>query len=166
MNPHALSEYLKYLWRAKKLHGVHSPFAYSFSEDVLYTSATAKQADLSTLQLPDKYKKLIARIKDKYNYGDPCYVSNTALDQPLTNMIMLTEGNPGNWLQLFNKYYPAMPCDAVVIIPGIHNTPRHSKKWKRLHIHPKILMSIDLYGIGLIFFKKEFKEKQHFILRY
>ncbi len=30
-----VKQYLKYLWRAKNLHGVHSPFVYSFNKDIV-----------------------------------------------------------------------------------------------------------------------------------
>ncbi len=53
-----------------------------------------------------------------------------------------------------------------MMVAGIHKTKRHSAKWLRLRKHPKVMMSIDLYGVRLLFFRKEFKEKQHFVLKY
>lgn len=167
MSIHSIIAKLKYRLQAKRLHGVHSPFAYTFSEEILYTTDKPHLPTLPTVRLPAKYQQLLARLKDKRHYTDQCALS-AEHDDSLSgkDIIIITEKNPGLWLQLFNKHLPELKSDCVIAVPGIHTTKRHSLKWKRLYTHPKILMSIDLYGLGLIFFKPEFKEKQHFILKY
>jgi hypothetical protein len=165
MKPFALIAYIQYLWRAKKLHGVHSPFAYAFSEEILYTDHSAVQP--LPIGVPAKYARLLSYIKDKRGYQQLNSLtagSDTSISP--CSMVVITENNPGKWLQLFNNHLKELKADCVIAIPGIHKSKRHDKKWKLLYTHPKILMSIDLYGIGLIFFRPEFKEKQHFVLKY
>ena len=165
MTPFALIAYVQYLWRAKKLHGVHSPFAYAFSEDILYTDHSAVQPLL--VDIPAKYARLLSYLKDKGGYQQLYTLGSDSNNSILPDtMVVITEKNPGKWLQLFNKHLQELKAGCVIAIPAIHQSKRHDKKWKRLYTHPKILMSIDLYGIGLIFFKPEFKEKQHFVLKY
>jgi hypothetical protein len=38
--------------------------------------------------------------------------------------------------------------------------------WKQIQIHPAVTMTIDLFFIGLVFFNKDFKAKQHFVIRF
>jgi hypothetical protein len=38
--------------------------------------------------------------------------------------------------------------------------------WKEIQQHPAVTLSIDLFFIGLVFFKKDFKAKQHFVIRF
>lgn len=168
MKPRALLPYIKYLWHAKKLHGVHSPFVYTFSERILYSRQTPKE----DLNLPEglftgRYRLLPALIKEHYQYNIPLLLDTVKGEQTISsNFIIISDPNPGNWVQLFNKYRKQLPADCVLIIPSIHNSQRHAAKWRRLHTHPRILLSIDLFGVGVVFFRKEFKEKQHFVLKY
>lgn len=160
MTVHAIIELIKYKLSAKRLHGVHSPFAYTLSEDVLYSD----KYDAKTDQLSNKYEKLQQRIINKYKLNGP--VKPDVYKDSYGALIIVDDINPGIWLQQVNKLLPTLPAECVIVIPGIHKNKRCTNKWKRITSHPKIPMSVDLYGAGLLFFKNEFKEKQHFILKY
>ena len=168
MTPHAIIEYCKYKLKAKRLHGVHSPFVYTLSEDVLYKNfVPAKKVTLPSTTLSQKYLQLIDKLSEYYQCNPPLLLSSTtADDHDQHNFIILTDSNPGTWVQLFNQHLKNIGTESIIVIPSIHSTKRHSAKWRRLYTHPKILMSIDVYGLGIIIFRKDFKEKQHFILQY
>ena len=53
----------------------------------------------------------------------------------------------------------------ILFIPFIHETPGATKNWNQLRADRRVLLSIDLFDLGLLIFRPEFKEKQHFILR-
>ena len=38
--------------------------------------------------------------------------------------------------------------------------------WENIKQDPAVTCSIDLFFIGIVFFRKEFKEKQHFVIRF
>jgi hypothetical protein len=38
--------------------------------------------------------------------------------------------------------------------------------WEKICKDDRVTLSIDLFFIGLVFFRKEFREKQHFVIRY
>jgi hypothetical protein len=38
--------------------------------------------------------------------------------------------------------------------------------WQQVKDHPAVTLSIDLFFIGLVFFRKDFKVKQHFRVRF
>jgi hypothetical protein len=54
----------------------------------------------------------------------------------------------------------------IFVVPGIHNSHAHTSDWNQLVADPGIKTSIDLFHFGLLVSKDEFKEKQHFILKY
>ena len=81
-------------------------------------------------------------------------------------MLLLRMQYPKQWLQLFDQYFPELESNGATAVPGIHNTPDHSLAWKKLCNDKRVKMSIDLFGVGLLWFKDEFKVKQHFVLKY
>lgn len=54
--------------------------------------------------------------------------------------------------------------DSVFIFDDIYWSPEMTKAWEEIKGHPSVTISIDLYYIGLIFFRKN-APKQHFRLR-
>ena len=63
------------------------------------------------------------------------------------------------------KIMQRMHEDAVLILDDIHWSHEMKKAWDELSALPEISVSIDLFDLGLLFFKKD-QEKEHFILRF
>ena len=55
---------------------------------------------------------------------------------------------------------------SVFIFDDINWTEGMQKAWEEIKNHPEVTLSLDLFNVGIIFFRKEQKEKEHFILRY
>ncbi|MFY0253996.1 O-methyltransferase [Chitinophaga sp. 30R24] len=55
---------------------------------------------------------------------------------------------------------------SVLVFDDIHWTPDMEAAWNTIQAHPQVTMTIDLFFIGLVFFRKDFKIKQHFVLKY
>jgi len=165
MTLHSFIEYLKYKWKAKSRHGVHSPFVYDLIDHVLLDKGYIKKEDV--IKCPAvalKYENLICRIAVYYNYRDIVQIPVVA--ESKTVDMLLINGKPNEWPTLLNEHLHLLKNESVVVITNIHNTTAHSTAWKKIIAHDNVRMSIDLYEIGLLFFKEEFKEKQHFVLKY
>ena len=54
--------------------------------------------------------------------------------------------------------------DSVFIFDDIHWSDEMEKAWEEVKSHPKVRISIDLFHMGIVFFRKEQREKEHFIL--
>ncbi|MDR3678975.1 MAG: hypothetical protein P4L41_03340 [Flavipsychrobacter sp.] len=137
---------------AKTRHGVHSPFVYGFIEQVLLsTSVAVPQSPIiegDTMSIPTRYQCLLGRINE---YCKPRAIQIIPIDR-IDSFIA--------------EKLPLIGSDEVILAPSIHSTVEGSAAWARLINDPRVRLSIDLYGIGLLFFNKEFKEQQHFILKY
>ena len=57
-------------------------------------------------------------------------------------------------------------ASSIFIFDDIHWSDRMEQAWKNIKEHPAVRCSIDLFFVGIIFFRQEFKEKQHFRIRF
>lgn len=69
-------------------------------------------------------------------------------------------------LRYFSQCLTKTHAGSVLIFDDIHWTTEMESAWKEIIAHPAVTGSIDLFFMGLVFFREEFREKQHFVLRY
>jgi hypothetical protein len=55
---------------------------------------------------------------------------------------------------------------AVLIFDDIHWSKEMEEAWDTICADPRVYMTIDLFFIGLVVFREEFKVPQHFIVRF
>lgn len=55
--------------------------------------------------------------------------------------------------------------DSVFIFDDIHWSEEMEEAWIAIKEHPRVTVTIDLFFIGLVFFRKE-QRKEHFVIRY
>jgi predicted O-methyltransferase YrrM len=66
----------------------------------------------------------------------------------------------------FQKALPYTHNDSMMIFDDIHWSQGMREAWDTIRNHHTVSLSIDLFYFGIVLFKKEFKEKQHFVLKY
>jgi predicted O-methyltransferase YrrM len=69
-------------------------------------------------------------------------------------------------LRYFNQMFPFLHADSLVIFDDIHWSAEMEQAWKMVKDDKRVTLTIDLFFIGLVFFKPDFKEKQHFSIRF
>ncbi|MFN3403135.1 MAG: O-methyltransferase [Cytophagaceae bacterium] len=67
-------------------------------------------------------------------------------------------------LEYFNQCLKKINNNSVFIFDDIHWSSEMEKAWEEIKAHPSVNVSIDLFHLGIIFFRKE-QVKEHFILR-
>lgn len=67
------------------------------------------------------------------------------------------------YFKLFQNYTNEY---SILIFDDIHWSKGMEEAWEVIKKDDRVTLTIDLFFIGLVFFRKEFKQKQHFILRY
>ena len=55
---------------------------------------------------------------------------------------------------------------SVIVMDDIHWSAEMEEAWKYCKAHDSVTLSIDLFFVGILFFRKEILEKQHFIIRF
>ena len=66
----------------------------------------------------------------------------------------------------FEQFLPKAHEDSIFILDDIHWSRGMEQAWDRVKNHPSVTLSIDLFFIGLVFFRKEFLEKRDFVIRF
>ena len=56
--------------------------------------------------------------------------------------------------------------NSILVFDDIHWSSEMEAAWETIKNNAAVTCSIDLFFIGIVFFRKEFKEKQHFVIRY
>ncbi|HWR32182.1 MAG TPA: class I SAM-dependent methyltransferase [Chitinophagaceae bacterium] len=66
----------------------------------------------------------------------------------------------------FNQILTKTQNDSILIFDDIHWSREMEQAWANIKEHPSVRCSIDLFFIGIILFRREFREKQDFRIRY
>ena len=69
-------------------------------------------------------------------------------------------------LRYFRQLLPAMHNSSMLIFDDIHWSAEMEKAWEEIKAHDAVTLSIDLFFIGIILFRKENKVKEHFTIRF
>ena len=69
-------------------------------------------------------------------------------------------------INYFNQILSKTHNSSVLIFDDIHWSKEMEQAWEEIKRHSAVTCSIDLFFIGLVFFRSEIKEKQHFKIRF
>ena len=69
-------------------------------------------------------------------------------------------------LKYLNMLMNHMSSLSVIIFDDIHWSKEMEEAWLEIYNDPRLLMTIDLFFFGLVFFREDFRRKQHFAIRY
>jgi predicted O-methyltransferase YrrM len=69
-------------------------------------------------------------------------------------------------IRYFEQAYPHLHEYSIVVFDDIHWSAEMEKAWQQVIADSRITLSIDLFFIGLVFFRKDFKVKQDFVIRF
>ena len=69
-------------------------------------------------------------------------------------------------VRYFRQLLPACHNDTIIIFDDIHWSEEMEQAWEEIKKDDRVSMTIDLFFIGLVFFKKEFRVKQDFVIRF
>lgn len=190
---HRIKEFFKYLRKSKSSHGVHSPFVFEFIEQGLKKNAARHSSKL--VLVTTKHKNITNKIINYFECNHLLWLTNRDGDEetyisikpeganhvqlksekfdferydtyPTPELFLFDLADPTDWLVAWNKYKQHFTTNTIILITGIHHSNAHTQSWNHLCGFAEVTLSIDLYKVGLVFFKEEFKEKQHFVLKH
>lgn len=69
-------------------------------------------------------------------------------------------------LNYFNQFLSKANNNTILVFDDIHWSAEMEKAWEVIRQHPSVRCTIDIFFLGFVFLRKEFKEKQHFAIRF
>jgi len=172
--PIRLYKYFNYYLNASngKGHGVHSPFVFSFITSVLNSKELSQEDDNA-----DKYRALVNSMISFYK---PIALMELELN-PLNKANVLEEiekaktigllylkqnKNTADLMLYFNAAIKKVNTHSILIFENIHNSKEMEASWEQIKMHKEVKLTIDLYKLGIVFFRQEQLEKENFTIRF
>lgn len=87
------------------------------------------------------------------------------LDVPLDMVYFDANHRYEPTVRYFHECLPYVHNDSLFIFDDIYWSQEMTKAWEEIKAHPEVTVTIDLFWIGLVFFRKE-QVKEDFILRF
>ncbi len=167
-----LIQYLKYQFNASngKGHGIHSPFVYNFIRQVL--NSKNNFSETSTI---NKYEALVQRIIGYYQPALVMEYEAFSKDEILHNinttdkigLLYLKQiSNAEQCNEYFKILVQKVNSQSIVIFDNIHNTKQIQMFWENIKLNASVRLTIDVFKLGIIFFREEQLEKENFIIRF
>ena len=69
-------------------------------------------------------------------------------------------------IDYFNQFLKHLNENTMMIFDDIHWSREMENAWEFIKNHQSVTLSVDLFFFGIVCFKKDFKEKQHFKIRF
>lgn len=100
--------------------------------------------------------------------GDFAKTLQPLLDKLIVIDLAFVDGNHRKepTLQYFNSLLTKTNDNSILIFDDIHWSEEMEAAWDQIKADPRVTLSIDLFFIGIVFFKKDFKETQHYSIRF
>ena len=69
-------------------------------------------------------------------------------------------------INYFNLLLPKCNENTVLIFDDINWSEGMREAWQHIKTHERVKLSIDLFFIGIVLFRKEQKQQEHFVVRF
>lgn len=139
----------------------------------LYHAAAARNADIYTIEgCPNTAALAEANFKRMQvqnihlQVGQFEYILDELLPKIGRLDYAFLDGNhrKAPTLDYFERCLKYIHNDSVLVFDDIHWSEEMESAWETVQQHPQVTLSIDLFFCGIVFFRKEQKEKEHFKL--
>jgi predicted O-methyltransferase YrrM len=112
-----------------------------------------RDLDLKNIELIEgSFEKTLPSMNDKIENVDLLFVDGNHRKDPT--------------LEYFIFFLSKATNNSIFIFDDIHWSKEMEEGWKRIQEHDSVTLTIDLFFIGIVFFNKDFKVKQHFTIRF
>lgn len=170
-------KYWRHYFVSHSRHGTHSPFVYKLVDEVIYqkTSKASASELPATIQNKSKVEQkkyaLMDRLLRTFAYDNFNYWA----DRPQESYASLLQQQCGSYAYRHIYYIDREDLDLnflgnvgdrdLFIINEPHQSKKREAYWDKIKKDDRVVVTIDLYRVGLVFFRKE-QRKENFLIRF
>ncbi|CAN5344977.1 class I SAM-dependent methyltransferase [soil metagenome] len=111
------------------------------------------ESGVKNIQLTEgNFDKTLPHVLNNFSAADMAFVDGNHRKVPTINY--------------FRQLIKKTTENSFLIFDDIHWSREMEAAWEEIKNDPAVTLSIDLFFIGIVFFKKEFRVKQHFTIRF
>lgn len=161
-----LVSYIKFLLSSTNQHGVHSPFVYDYVTKCLYSNQKPTHSKLDHVVLGST---------DYFNVKNACFTEqyeslrkeaqaehpSIRLDKKSYDLILIAASGLDKALVNLSEN---IHNDTLVIVDAIYKCKANTMAWKNIKALENVIVTIDMYHCGAVFFRKE-QVHEHFTIR-
>ena len=172
--PIRLYKYFNYYFNASngKGHGVHSPFVFNFISSILNNKELKQEANYS-----NKYRALLIRMVAYYmpevvmefeaTPSNKADVLEEIENADTIGLLHVKQNkNAAQLMIYFNAAIKKVNTESILIFDNIHDSKEMENSWEAIKMHKEVKLTIDLYKLGIVFFRQEQLEKESFTIRF
>jgi hypothetical protein len=101
------------------------------------------------------------------NISDAQALPDVVKSHPQVDCVLINPDFPAASLDTcIAQLIPVMEEHSVLILAEPHQHTEQEAIWQQLQDHPSVTLTVDLFALGMVFFRKEQKVKQHFRIRF
>lgn len=170
-----LWEYIRFLWKSKNEHAVHSPFVFSLITKCLYNKThfpIYRQFQEKKRGISVRNQKLLFRLVTYFQVKNILiYEEGNELNAFFSTFFQLnTTENRVDFLVLNTEialnrsFFQKLHNDSVIFVLNPYKNKIRKDFWRKLSENEMITASVDCFGFGLAFLRKE-QGKEFFYIR-
>lgn len=171
------SRYVQLLFRIAAYYspGTILSVGASSGVDTAYLASAMETAQVIVVEENTELAALAKRNFDKLklnNINAPQKSITDALgiiaekENPIDIVYMDADTEAKNILPYYHQLKPFLHENSFLIFKNIHVSKEAEQVWQEMRLQEDVTLSINLFSIGLIFFRKENKVKQDFTIRF
>jgi hypothetical protein len=148
-------------YQSKNILLIDEPLGITTSYIALANTSASVYSYFSQANNIEKAKAVVSKCK-----ADNCGFVTNIKEKKQYDLVYVETQNDVQFNNVIKQVLPLLHPQSILIFNNIHHNQPTEAEWLQLQTNSAITLTIDLFQIGLVFFRPENKIPQHFTIRF